>query len=64
VTQFAQVQAQDRFLAPLIEGGRPVAPPLPLRALARWPWLRGLVARAVGLGVRPEHVGPPMRRAA
>lgn len=64
VTQFAQVQAQDRFLAPLIEGGRPVAPPLPLRALARWPWLRGLAARAVGLGVRPEHVGPPMRRAA
>jgi 2-polyprenyl-6-methoxyphenol hydroxylase-like FAD-dependent oxidoreductase len=63
VTQFAQVQAQDRFLAPLIEGGRPAVAPLALRALARWPWLRGLAGRAIGLGVRPEHVGAAMRRA-
>jgi hypothetical protein len=33
--------------------------PWPLRLLSRWAWLRRLPARAVGLGVRPEHVRSP-----
>jgi len=33
--------------------------PWPLRLLARWPLLRRLPARTVGMGVRPEHVKSP-----
>jgi 2-polyprenyl-6-methoxyphenol hydroxylase-like FAD-dependent oxidoreductase len=56
VTQFAQVEAQNRFLAPLIGGAEHARPPLLLRLVARFPFLRRLAARVVGLGVRPEHV--------
>jgi 2-polyprenyl-6-methoxyphenol hydroxylase-like FAD-dependent oxidoreductase len=58
-TQFVQVQVQNRVLAPLI-GGAEVsqAAPLPLRAAGKLPPLRRLLARAVGLGVRPEAVDP------
>jgi 2-polyprenyl-6-methoxyphenol hydroxylase-like FAD-dependent oxidoreductase len=63
VTQFAQVQAQNRVLAPLLGGrldtGRP---PLPLIIVAHVKWLRRLAARMVGLGARPEHVRSPARR--
>jgi len=34
--------------------------PWPLRLLARWPFLRRLPARLLGLGVRPEHVRTPV----
>ncbi|MEX0956328.1 MAG: FAD-dependent oxidoreductase [Rhizobiaceae bacterium] len=62
VTQFIQVQAQNRVLAPLI-GGRldTSGPPLPLSILARFKWFRRLAARIVGLGARPEHVRSPKR---
>jgi hypothetical protein len=33
--------------------------PLPLRLMARFPFLRRNPARVVGIGVRPEHVGTP-----
>lgn len=33
--------------------------PWPLRLLGRWPWLRTLPARAVGIGVQAEHVQSP-----
>lgn len=57
ITQFVQVQAQNRFLAPLIAGhARDVRPPLPLRLVARSPWLRRRAASWIGLGARPEHV--------
>jgi hypothetical protein len=29
---------------------------LPLRLLARFPWLRRFPARVIGMGFRPEHV--------
>lgn len=59
-TQFAQVQAQNRIIAPIISGERGTQrPPLPLRLIAAVPWLKRFVARLVGLGVQPEHVSSP-----
>jgi 2-polyprenyl-6-methoxyphenol hydroxylase-like FAD-dependent oxidoreductase len=62
VTQAAQRMVQDRVLMPVL-GGKVRATaghvPWPLRLLSRWPLLRRLPARAVGLGVRPEHVKSP-----
>jgi 2-polyprenyl-6-methoxyphenol hydroxylase-like FAD-dependent oxidoreductase len=58
-TQFVQVQIQNRVLAPLIGGAdMGAAAPLPLRAAGKLPPLRRLLARAVGLGVRPEAIDP------
>ena len=41
---------------------RSCAPPLPLRLASRFPLLRRIPARLVGMGVRPEHVHTPDRR--
>ncbi|MFH1793882.1 MAG: FAD-dependent oxidoreductase [Pseudomonadota bacterium] len=63
MTQAAQVFIHDRVLTPVLaEAGRgegPIRPPLPVRLLARCPLLRGLPARLVGIGIRPEHVDRP-----
>lgn len=37
----------------------PTQPPLALRLLGRFPWLRRLPARLLGLGVRREHIRSP-----
>ena len=66
-TQAAQVMLHRRLLAPVVVAsgagggaeGRPPVPPWPMRLLDRFPVLRGLPARAVGMGVRPEHVRSP-----
>ncbi|MCV9939092.1 FAD-dependent oxidoreductase [Boseaceae bacterium BT-24-1] len=62
ITQAAQIAIQNRVITPLLAADKPVAPPWPLRLLQRFPVLRRLPARMVGIGVRPEHVGPELRR--
>jgi 2-polyprenyl-6-methoxyphenol hydroxylase-like FAD-dependent oxidoreductase len=63
LTQRAQVLVQNlilkRVLAADSKDERPMEPPLPVRMLARYPRLRRIPARIVGLGVRPEHVESP-----
>jgi 2-polyprenyl-6-methoxyphenol hydroxylase-like FAD-dependent oxidoreductase len=59
-TQQLLVLAQNRIIAPALQRGAAPHPPLPLRLLARLPWLRRLPARLIGLGLRPEHVAPPL----
>jgi 2-polyprenyl-6-methoxyphenol hydroxylase-like FAD-dependent oxidoreductase len=62
VTQAVQRLIQDRVLMPVLDGELTATVghvPWPLRLLARWPLLRRLPARAVGMGVRPEHVTSP-----
>ncbi len=60
-TQFAQRVIQRAVIGRLLATGRPVPAPLPVRLLKRFPALQALPARAVGLGLRPEHVGSPER---
>ncbi len=61
-TQFAQRQAQSRIIAPLLAGRLPGnRAPLPVRILARSPWLQRRAASLIGLGVRPEHISAPER---
>ena len=59
VTQAGQVFVQNRVISRLLGRTRPVRPPLIVRLLARFPVLRRLPARAIGIGVRPEHVRTP-----
>jgi 2-polyprenyl-6-methoxyphenol hydroxylase-like FAD-dependent oxidoreductase len=56
LTQRFQVVVQNRIIARVLESGGRRAPPLILRLLARFPVLRRLPARLVGMGIRPEHV--------
>ena len=58
VTQFVQRQVQTRVLGRILAGDRPVGTPRVLRLLDRHPRLQGLPARAVGIGVLPEHASP------
>jgi 2-polyprenyl-6-methoxyphenol hydroxylase-like FAD-dependent oxidoreductase len=59
VTQWAQVAIQNRLIAPVLGATKPLTPPLLVRWLDRLPFLRGIPARLVGLGIRPEHVRVP-----
>ena len=58
VIQAVQVQVQNRVIKPALQGGE-FKPPLPLRIIDAVPWLQRMMARFVGLGVRPEHVRSP-----
>jgi 2-polyprenyl-6-methoxyphenol hydroxylase-like FAD-dependent oxidoreductase len=60
MTQRMQVVVQNRLIsAALKPGNQPLEPPLMLRMVNALPWLQGITARFVGLGVRPEHVHSP-----
>ncbi|WP_433217724.1 FAD-dependent oxidoreductase [Dactylosporangium sp. CS-047395] len=54
-TQLVQRAMQRGVLFPAVTG-RPSRPPLPVRLLDRYPPLRTLPARVIGVGIRPEHV--------
>jgi len=56
VTQRVQVLVQNRIVRRVLQRRRPLRPPPAVRLLARFPRLRRLPGRLIGLGVRPEHV--------
>jgi 2-polyprenyl-6-methoxyphenol hydroxylase-like FAD-dependent oxidoreductase len=56
VTQWLQVQAQKRVIAPVLGGAALTKLPLALRLLRRFAVLRRIPARLIGMGIRPEHV--------
>jgi 2-polyprenyl-6-methoxyphenol hydroxylase-like FAD-dependent oxidoreductase len=58
ITQLVQRQIQTRVLSRILAGDRPIGTPRVLRLLDRHPDLQGLPARAIGVGVLPEHAGP------
>ena len=62
-TQTFQVTAHKRVLARVLAGELPPQPPLALRLLFALPLARRLFARAIGIGVRPEHIGKDLRKA-
>jgi 2-polyprenyl-6-methoxyphenol hydroxylase-like FAD-dependent oxidoreductase len=62
MTQAMQVVAQNNIVsAALKAGGAPLKVPLVVRLITAVPWLQGITARFVGIGVRPEHVHSPER---
>jgi hypothetical protein len=48
-----------RGLEPILAATGPLKVPLVLRLLQRFPYLRRIPARAVGIGLLPEHVHTP-----
>ena len=63
VIQSIQVQIQNRVISPTLKGGELKAPAV-LKLVDAMPWLQGLTARIIGMGVRPEHVRSPVLPAA
>jgi 2-polyprenyl-6-methoxyphenol hydroxylase-like FAD-dependent oxidoreductase len=59
VTQWGQVQVQERILKPVLGSRQRVQAPWFLRLFKKLPILRRIPARLIGIGVRPEHVQTP-----
>ncbi|MGI8706238.1 MAG: FAD-dependent oxidoreductase [Sphingomicrobium sp.] len=60
VVQRAQKLAQDNIIGRLLEPGEPIRKaPLAIRLLDRFPLLRRIPGRAIGLGIRRERVESP-----
>ncbi len=57
--QGLQIFIQNRFISRLLASHE--RPPLPgfLKLMRRWPMLRRIPARVIGMGFRPEHVHTP-----
>jgi len=59
-TQAAQVGIQNNVLVPVLGGANAALEvPLPMRLVTALPMLQRLLARLLGMGVRPEHVRSP-----
>jgi len=62
MTQRMQVVVQNKIITiALRPGNQPLKVPLIVRLITALPWLQGITARFVGLGVRPEHVQSPVQ---
>jgi 2-polyprenyl-6-methoxyphenol hydroxylase-like FAD-dependent oxidoreductase len=59
VTQRLQVIVQNNVITGALASKGPIKPPLPAKLLQRFPILRRIPARLVGMGIRPEHVRTP-----
>lgn len=62
MTQVMQTVIQDRIINRALSG-EDLTPPVIVRLINAVPWLQGLTAKLLGIGVRPEHVhSPEMQR--
>ena len=52
------ITSDDTTMKP---GNAPLKAPFVMRLVTAVPWLQGITARFIGLGVRPEHVQSPIR---
>jgi 2-polyprenyl-6-methoxyphenol hydroxylase-like FAD-dependent oxidoreductase len=60
ITQAMQVFIQNRVLASVLRSTKTTTTvPWPLRLVRAFPFLRRIPARAIGVGIRPEHVRTP-----
>ena len=55
-TQRVQTFVQHHVLARVLRTGKPMSLPWPLKLFRRWPILRRIPARIIGIGFRPEHI--------
>jgi 2-polyprenyl-6-methoxyphenol hydroxylase-like FAD-dependent oxidoreductase len=58
-TQRLQLIVQDRVISKVLGSDRPLSVPWAAKLLQRWPFLRRIPARLLGLGFRPEHIKTP-----
>ncbi len=58
-TQRVQLLVQNNVIRRVLKSSQPLTPPLILRAMEHWKFLRRIPARLVGVGFRPEHVKTP-----
>ena len=56
LTQAVQVMIQNQVISRVLAGKQKPKPALPFRLLTRFPFLRRLPARMIGMGFRPEHI--------
>jgi 2-polyprenyl-6-methoxyphenol hydroxylase-like FAD-dependent oxidoreductase len=63
-TQRLQIAIQNNVIRKVLGSSKALALPWPLKLMRRWPILRRIPARVVGVGFRPEHVKTPDIRAA
>ncbi|TAJ32113.1 MAG: FAD-dependent oxidoreductase [Nitrospirae bacterium] len=59
IVQGMQVLVQKQVVTKVLSGAGQMKPPLLLKLFARFPFLRRIPARLIGVGVRPEHVRTP-----
>lgn len=57
MTQRLQVFLHEHLLERIFDSPGPIPPPMMLRLAERFPIGRRLLARMIGLGFRPEHIG-------
>ncbi len=61
MTQAMQVVVQNKIISVALKpGDQPLRLPLFARVVNAIPWLQGITARFIALGVRPEHVHSPV----
>ncbi len=60
VTQRIQLLVQNRIVRPVLSATGPLKLPLGVRLLGRFPRLRRLPGRLIGMGIRAEHVQSPI----
>ncbi|HEX5646836.1 MAG TPA: FAD-dependent oxidoreductase [Nitrospira sp.] len=60
MTQRVQLLVQNRVISRVLGSTGPLRPPVAVRLIARFPILRRIPGRMIGLGVRPEHVQTPV----
>jgi 2-polyprenyl-6-methoxyphenol hydroxylase-like FAD-dependent oxidoreductase len=58
-TQRLQLLVQNNVIKRVLSSVRPPRVPWPVRLMQRWPFLRRIPARVIGIGFRPEHVKTP-----
>jgi 2-polyprenyl-6-methoxyphenol hydroxylase-like FAD-dependent oxidoreductase len=58
-TQRLQIFIQNGVIKRIFASARPLTAPWPVKLLQRWPRLRRIPARVIGMGFRPEHVRTP-----
>ena len=58
-TQRLQVAIQNGVIPRVLGSSKPLTLPWPFRLMQRWPLLRRIPARVIGMGFRPEHVRTP-----
>jgi 2-polyprenyl-6-methoxyphenol hydroxylase-like FAD-dependent oxidoreductase len=64
VTQSFQIFIQNNVITRILSSTKPMSLPWPLKLTRMFPVLRRFPARAIGMGVRPEHVKTPEFRRA